>query len=408
MNMSASIPTRLLHLALGTVAFLGALAIIAGILTGLSGSPFYAIIVAGPCVATILYMIRAASRRRAIRVVFHLESAMRLNAPIPHYLRVAAQNESAATGSRMRELATLLEHGQSIAVTVAGVCPELGRRQLQQIESGERSQRLVTMLQRITRPPRPEGSPYVSARAMAWYFPLLGVAIFGACTFILVFVMPKFQAILRDFKMPTPPAMRLLLAAALNVGWIVPLLIAAGLLWIGWSTMEVFWPTPADASGRLLDRITARLPVLGSVARARGSADLCWYLAGAFRAGVPLPEAAALATNLGLEGGLTPLTARWSELMHGGASPADAARNAGLPDMITCVLKTPSEGLPQTFETLGQFYDARYSRLAALVDAALIPVAAMCAGALVLLIGMAILTPITALCEAAMGFGGVR
>jgi type II secretory pathway component PulF len=264
------------------------------------------------------------------------------------------------------------------------------------------------MLQRITRPPRPEGSPYVSARAMAWYFPLLGIAIFGACTIILVFVMPKFETILKDFKVPPPPAMRLLLAAALNVGWIVPLLIAVGLLWIGWSTMEVFWPTPADASGRLLDRLIARLPLLGNTVRARGTADLCWYLAGSFRAGVPLPEAAAMATSLGLEGGLTPLTARWSELMHGGTSPADAARNAGLPDMITCVLQTPSEGLPQTFETLGQFYDARYSRLAALVDAALIPVAAICAGALVLLIGMAILTPITSMSEHLLTFGGVR
>jgi type II secretory pathway component PulF len=85
---------------------------------------------------------------------------------------------------------------------------------------------------------------------------------------------------------------------------------------------------------------------------------------------------------------------RWAELVAGGQAIADAARQAGLPAMVYGMLATVrGPEAPDVFRFLARYYRTRFSRAAALLQGAMVPVMVFFFAALVGCVAGAMFTP---------------
>lgn len=152
------------------------------------------------------------------------------------------------------------------------------------VRAGERGSQLGAALDEVATHLELEAELAAKVR-QALAYPLLllgaGAASVGVITTVVV---PKFAAILGDLGQQLPPSTRVLLAASTFVrheGWLLLLIGAAALAWGAQRMNEPI------RRRRLLD-LLLRLPVLGHLRHALGSARLCRSLGGMLAAGMPL------------------------------------------------------------------------------------------------------------------------
>jgi type IV pilus assembly protein PilC len=153
------------------------------------------------------------------------------------------------------------------------------------------------------------------------------------------------------------------------------------------------------------DRLLWHLPVAGRMTRARGLADVCNVLADALGAGSSPVSALTDASELKLNGILRRRVRRWAERADAGLPLADAARAAGMPKLIVGLLATTAAGddLPRVLRFLARYYESRFSRAAELLRSAAAPLLAVVFGALVLVVALAVMTPLVELVDALAG-----
>lgn len=119
------------------------------------------------------------------------------------------------------------------------------------------------------------------------------IAVLSVVTVLIItlFVMPRFKVFFASLKqeLPLPTRMLLAITDGLTAGW--PYLLVGGALLI-------FGVTTAIRTGRgrlLRDRILLRVPVIGEAVRYAVVERFCRILATMLTAGVPMPEAMAVA-----------------------------------------------------------------------------------------------------------------
>jgi type IV pilus assembly protein PilC len=217
---------------------------------------------------------------------------------------------------------------------------------------------------------------------------------------ILIFVMPKFEEIFKDFGLRLPPATR----ALINLGHgafeyeFIPFLMGLFVLGVlGNAFRGAFGGPGSSSAGRseMLDEILWRVPLVHGLQRDQGLADAFQTIADALRTGRPLPRAIEEAAQVRMNGVLRRRLRRWYTGMEAGLPADEAARGAPLPALVAGMIASGKGGDPaQAAEFLAAYYGGRFSRARELVRAAIVPVLVLLFGTLVLFLVTGMYQPI--------------
>lgn len=358
---------------------------------------------------SLAMLARGARRTSDLAVIHYLEQAVRLNLPLPAMLDAAALNERGAVRKRLTTLRERLEDGWPVARALAVSAPGLPQRFFGLVAAGENTGRLSKALRRLVnrredvRPPNP-----VNRIIYAWY-PILPL---GVCALIVVFLVPKYDQIFQDFRIPLPPVLEWLTWISYRLGTAIICVAAMGLsIFLGTMLRHVFSGRTAlpDPLRIPRDWLVWHLPIARGVVRNRGLADACHVIADALQAGIGLEsavsEAAGMKSNIMLELRLR----RWSAALTAASPMGAAARTAGMPELMAGMLATAKAGddTPEVFRFLAGYYETRFSRAAVLLRAAVVPAVAIGFGSLVCAIAVSLFQPLITLMESLMPGKGV-
>jgi type II secretory pathway component PulF len=259
-------------------------------------------------------------------------------------------------------------------------------------------------MERARRLRDPTHWPFVRTYAL-----VLLILVPGIITILSIFVMPKFNQILKDFGMwPPPPAMRWVIALSQGVA---PMIAAAGailFLVAGQVAVEQFgapsmrwWQARHGYFRTTIDRIRWIMPIVGRLDRDRGLADVMATVAEALEAQRPLNLAVAEAHQPHLNAVLAERVNEWGQGVAAGMSPGDAAARASLPSIVSGLLGTtrPAPNIAAVCRFLERYYRSRFSRLQLLLREATVPLLALFGGAAVVLVALAVFQPMIVLLE---------
>lgn len=228
-------------------------------------------------------MSPSASRRDLALVFRSLASLVAAGVPVAKALTATEPLTHGPLREAMVEARRELGEGRTLAQAFAqtGVFPPLV---IGMVRAGERGSLLGPALEEVATHLELEADMVAKVRQALAYPVLLLVAGAASVLVITTIVVPRFAVILGDLGQQLPPTTRLLLRGSqfLRVdGWLL-LLISAVLL--GWSAHRF---SSLERRRRLLD-LLLRLPLLGPLRHALGSARLCRALGGMLAAGMPL------------------------------------------------------------------------------------------------------------------------
>jgi type II secretory pathway component PulF len=380
--------------------------ILLGLLTGALSIAMAQVSAMTPFIALLLVLalamvVRAVRRRQALLAVNYLEQAVRQNLPIPLMLGAAEQTETGGLRWRLGKLRTQIERGKSVSTALAITMPGTSPRTLGLIESGERLGRLGPILTRIVRRPpiiRDDRDP-TRTIYLRWYPLVMTMTLAMAGIIIVTYVIPKYKDLLHDFGIPLPPITAFIADAFVTV---IPVLAVVMTiifaLVLGRTVASIFPPAapPFDLWKWIADRVAWITPIWRGVTRNRGLADVCQVVADALDVGQPVDralfEAAAASTNSILRRRI--LT--WAQTVTSGVPLPDAARQAGLPALVSNMFRTAHgpDGAHDVFLFLARYYDSRHSAAAALLQGAAIPVMVGVFGTIVAILGLGMFMPL--------------
>lgn len=345
----------------------------------------------------------AARRRRAMEVLSFLEQSMQLNLPLPRMFGAMAESEKGRGAfqfaEQMREAKSALESGAPLATALA-VLPQIPRRILALIAAGERVGRLPQVLARLMQQRRDAIARGALIPPFYRTYPfVVGAAFISVASMLIVFVMPKFKDIFRDFGAKLPYSTQLLLDTADAVSpWIlfvIPVLVVLAMVsmirYSLWRQLGI-----VESPGAW---IANRLPWVGRVRMHGALGDVLQFAADAIEAGWPAQRAISEAALIPANSHLRQQLDEWNQGIARGQSMADAARDAGLPAILSSMLSTAvtTQDVAEVLRFVGRYFSMRFSRGLALAQAAVVPLFAMTMGAFVAWVALSIVMPMTAL-----------
>jgi type IV pilus assembly protein PilC len=344
-------------------------------------------------------------RRTAALLVGYLEQAVRLNLPLAPLLSAVERGESESLRPRLAALRLTLEQGAPVGEALLTAAPGADRRTVELLTAAERNGALPQALARLYRDEiRAADTDRDPGRGAAVGAYALSVAFAQACLLLLiaVFVMPKFEQIFKDFRMPLPPVTRVMTRATGTFS--VPVGVAAGIgvVWLMSRSLRQLLRQRAARGPlqNLWDRLAWAAPVAGRLARDRGLADALHVVGDAIEAGRPAPDALAEAQLAHVNVVLRHRIARWAQLVDEGEGFADAARRAGMPRLVVGLIATAQPAdLVNALRFLARYYGARFSRLTLLLNAAAAPMLALVFGAVVAAAAVGVLVPLIRLAD---------
>jgi type II secretory pathway component PulF len=335
--------------------------------------------------ALILRTNRAVRRRRAMVVLAYLEQAVRANLPLPRMLIAAQAGESGAIAARLRSLRRKLESGASITEALDHSLRELPRRSLGLIAAAERIGQLPQVLDRLIREDgRRDTNDMVESAFISVYPLMMCAGIFIITSMIMIYVIPKFEQIFKDFRVDLPWITVLMMQFSRSAGiFLAPVIMLAMVIFVFSAIRNRFWPS-REVSGNWIGRFS----------RHRDLADACGVVADSLGAGLGLDAAIRSAAELPVNTLLRWKLYRWAGGIEQGLSNADAARRARMPQLLiglsaTADLSTADE----VFHFLQRYYAARFSRFAALMRGAIVPLTVFFFAIIVAAIALALYLP---------------
>jgi type IV pilus assembly protein PilC len=351
---------------------------------------------------------RIIRQRRMLLILGNVEKAVRMQLPIPRMIEAAAQGEKGLMRRRLLDLHDCLDRGLPLDQALIYAVPEIPRGVARSIAAGQRLGCLDHVLDAIIRRRSNENNAY---RPSAGFYLAYPVILIGVLSLVMVVVIPKYKSIFADFHLSLPPATMWLLATSYEFTQ-TPLascvLLLLLLIFLGWVLASVF-PSLRSYSplrGLVADRIVWWTPVVGGLVRDRGMADLCDIVGAAVGAGHPLDEALREAADAQPNSVMRRRVAAWAAAVARGQSMPDAARRAHMPELFAAMLATVrgDDSLRQVLAFLRRHYEFRFSRARAVLQAAYVPAIVFFFGALVALVGMALIQPIAILNQHIAGY----
>jgi type II secretory pathway component PulF len=342
----------------------------------------------------VAMFFRGVRRSRAVAALNYVEQAVRLNLPLPPMLLAAERGEDGRLRTKLRRLRERLEDGHSLAASMDRTLPGLPARAIGLLAAAERSGSVAPTLARLVRElrrrthERPDPSRGILLR---WYPLVLLLGLSASMSLFSIAVFPKYQQIFRDFGVKMPGITVFTARLWGTIGPPMALgMVAVALVVSGQMLAETFAPrwTWADRGAhagivqQALDFALWWVPLGRGVVRNRGLADVCRVLADAAAAGRPtdtaLHDAARLRVNVVLRRQVT----HWGTLIVNGTPLAEAAREAGMPDLLVGMLEPASAraggarggtDVGETFDFLARYYEGRFSRAAMLLEGSAVP-----------------------------------
>jgi len=380
----------------------------AGVLIGFGVAPVLGYIAALVMLGTMPLLVRVARtlrRRRAAAAVSYLEQAVRLNLPLSRMLYAAQRSERGVLGARLGAFRQLLEEGYPIAAALEAGVPEIGERESGLIEAGERIGRLPQALHQIVAEQAADAARRQSNEITFYrtYPFVMAVVITSVLGMVMIFVMPKYEVIFRDFGLKLPPITQATLdVARVAAGPVMAVVSAAVLIWTGLALWQMFHPVRFTSffDRRISDRLVWATPIAHGIARDRGLADAFDVIAGAIHNGMPIDRAFTEAANLNINTVLRDRIERWTLGVQAGTSLADAARAAAMPQLVVAMLgsiRGNGDAAGEVFGFLARYYRTRYSRTAALAAGAAVPLVVFVFGIIVACVALAMFLPIITL-----------
>jgi type IV pilus assembly protein PilC len=393
--------------------------VLTGILTifgGVVGAP----VLAALLVYVVYRFVMDGRRRSGMVIVDYLDLAVRLNLPLVPFLRAAERSESGARAVQIARVRSCLEAGEPLASALADA-RDVPDEVIARLESAEPLGQVRTALRKsaeVDRRAADELEETPDELLVRIYLVGVVFSLFAMTTFLLIFVVPKFKEIFRDFKTTLPPLTEAILRVSSlltdDMGPVAVLIIVGllglALLFLSFCATRMFMPSfPMPDFRRIIDWIAWRLPIAHSFQRDRAMAETCALLAAATRAGIPLPEATAQAVTLPVNAAFREQLDRFHGLLVAGRTPADAADAAGLPQLMSGLLAPTSTRAPdpELFTFLERYYRNRFSRARMALRGASVPVAVLLLGTVVGTTVVAMFLPLVKLISSVMPDGGV-
>lgn len=255
------------------------------------------------------------------------------------------------------------------------------------IKAGEASGQLDTILQRL--------AEYIESTEQlkrdikgAMTYPVVSlVMILGITTFLLVFIIPKFQDIFLALKvdLPLPTIIVLGVSAALTRYWHNLIMITIGLI------MIFKWYKSTDSGGYVIDRMLLKMPVFGVLFQKIALSRFTKTFATLLRSGVPILGAldivSATAGNRVVEEAVT----NAKESIRQGENLAKPLSDSPVfPPMVVRMIAIgeKSGALEQLLEKISEFYDQQVESmvesLTSLIEPLMIGVMGFIVGGIVL------------------------
>jgi type IV pilus assembly protein PilC len=222
---------------------------------------------------------------------------------------------------------------------------------------------------------------------------LVVIAAILVVTFMLLFVVPAFANVYKQFKAPLPPITRTMIAlsnAVLHYSWAV----ALGVILLIWGVRKYV----ASPGGRYTwDRIKLKMPLLGKLNRKISIARFTQTWAGATRGGIPILQALQVSANTSGNVVIRDSIMQVAGFVKEGATLAEPLADTGqFPPMVTRMIAAgeSSGNLDEMLEEVTKFYqrDIEYTvrKLTRLME----PLMTALVGAIVLFVLLSLYMPI--------------
>lgn len=380
-----------------------------GVAIGVASSPLPGGLF-GMLTAVLIFTTARASqlarRRRGLIVLSHVDTAVRMNLALPSTLRRFRDAESRKVAKLLDRVAKNLEGGAWVSDAMIRARVDLSARVLDRLAAAERAGRLSASISEIfehERGLRSRGSsrgPFLRVYAI-----ILLMLIPSVAWLLSIFVMPKYQQIMKDFRLAMPMFTQFLIAMTQTIA---PIMAALGaLLFVLASQVainEMSSATPrrwTNMFRSLLDHVRWFTPILGRLDRDRGLADVCLTVAEGLDAQRPLNAAVAEARQPHLNVVLRSRVKQWADALEQGLSPGEAAAAATFPEMMSGMLGRERDvpDIASTLHFLERYYRSRFSRLQLLLRESGVPLLALAGGVCVVVVALAVFMPMISIVE---------
>jgi len=227
------------------------------------------------------------SRRAVADAVRALASLLDAGLPIARALDLTAESAPAGLAVVLRDVRARLERGESVAAAMAAHSGVFNATATGVVRAGERAGDLDGALARLAVQLERDEALRARLVSAAIYPAILTVAGGAAIVVLLLFVLPRFAALLDGTGIPLPASTAFLLGAAttLRANWMALPIAAAA------AVAALAWVRATEGGRRAASRVLLALPVVGAFRRdllAAGSARALGVL---LRGGSPLPAA---------------------------------------------------------------------------------------------------------------------
>jgi type IV pilus assembly protein PilC len=380
-----------------------------GVLFGMVFAPALGYFAAVAVIGLLPLSVRTAKmlrRRRGAMALAYLEQAVRLNLPLPRMLRAAQQSEPGMLAYRLAQLRQLIEEGYPIGAALESSLPEVGERETAIIDSSERIGRLPQALAALVHEQAAlSRQDALSEAGFYRIYPLVMLVMLGSVmSMFTIFVLPKFEAIFKDFGTKLPPITQATvdIARAFGPGLLI---LVAGIVLIasGSSLWQTIRPVRFRRTiiGRLRDYAAWATPLIHGAERDRGLADVFDLIAAALAVGTAADRAINEASRLSINHVLRKKIYAWAISVESGQSIADGARAAGLPAIVVGMLSSArdSTAVTDVFAFLARYYRTRFSRTAAAIRGMSIPLMVLFFGFIVACVALSMFLPLISLIQ---------
>jgi type II secretory pathway component PulF len=302
----------------------------------------------------------------------------------------------------MEQAAYALERGAPVAV-VLGSVPQMPERIIAMVAAAERMGRLPQVLERLLNQRREAITRRIDRGTFYRTYPLvLCIALLCIVSMLMVFVMPKFMVIFRDFGISLPPVTLALMQLSREGGPILLLLLP--ILFLGLFLLAAsswFWRSTRGFTETPGGWIADRLPWIGTMRIHQELGNTMEFIADAVESGRPLDEALNEAAQVTVNSKLRTQIQHWIAGITSGWTLAEAAKVAEMPPLVCGMLGTAvqTSDLPPVLRFLGRYYAHRFSRAALLLDSSVLPVLALVMGTLVGWVALSAFMPMAQLAD---------
>ena len=188
-----------------------------GVLAGIVLTPLLGSIIGLGAVAGLIIItqcVRSVRRRRTGILLSYLEQAVRLNLPLPPFLQAASRGERGPIAQRVASLRAAIEDGSPLGDAPCHAAPEAPARIVELTNAAERNGKLRQTLCGLLRNQRRLGQANPAGAAFARVYAAVIIAGISMLVWaLLIFVMPRFVQIMRNFNQPMPAVTRSVMGA---------------------------------------------------------------------------------------------------------------------------------------------------------------------------------------------------